>query len=85
MTAMGITVLGRLMALPLRAYRLAVSPLLGVNCRFHPSCSDYAAEALESHGAIKGLWLGARRVARCNPWGGEGYDPVPAPRRAPQR
>jgi putative membrane protein insertion efficiency factor len=71
------------MALPLRAYRVAVSPFLGVNCRFHPSCSDYAVRALETHGALKGSWLGFRRMARCHPWGGEGFDPVPARRRAP--
>jgi putative membrane protein insertion efficiency factor len=78
-----MTTMGRLMALPLRAYRLALSPFLGVNCRFHPSCSDYAAEALETHGAFKGSWLGLRRMARCHPWGGGGFDPVPARRRAP--
>lgn len=78
-----MTPLGRLLALPVRAYRLALSPFLGVNCRFHPSCSDYAAEALETHGALKGSWLGFRRMARCHPWGGDGFDPVPAPRRAP--
>jgi uncharacterized protein len=74
--------IGKLLALPVRAYRYALSPLLGANCRFHPSCSDYAAEALETHGALKGSWLGLRRVARCHPWCGGGFDPVPTPRRA---
>lgn len=49
-------------------------------CRFVPSCSTYARESLEAHGAIRGTWLAARRLLRCNPWGGQGYDPVPAPR-----
>lgn len=78
-----MTAIGKLMALPVHAYRAAVSPLLGVNCRFHPSCSEYTAKALETHGAARGFWLGLRRMARCHPWGGDGYDPVPAPRRGP--
>ncbi|MBB4013629.1 membrane protein insertion efficiency factor YidD [Niveibacterium umoris] len=61
----------------LRAYRLLLSPFLGRNCRFHPSCSAYAIEALQRHGAIKGSWLAARRVTRCHPWNPGGYDPVP--------
>ena len=67
----------RLLGLPIRAYRLIVSPLLGANCRFAPSCSAYALEALETHGALRGGWLALRRIARCHPWGGEGFDPVP--------
>lgn len=58
-------------------YRYTISPLLGINCRFEPSCSEYAREALERYGAVKGSWLAARRVARCQPWGGSGYDPLP--------
>ncbi|MCL2657845.1 MAG: membrane protein insertion efficiency factor YidD [Betaproteobacteria bacterium] len=61
----------------LRAYRILLSPFLGRNCRFHPSCSAYAIEALERYGAIKGSWLAARRVMRCHPWNPGGYDPVP--------
>lgn len=62
-----------------RAYQLLVSPLLPPACRFLPSCSDYAAEAIERHGALRGLALAARRLMRCHPWGGSGYDPVPEP------
>ena len=61
-----------------RFYRLAVSPWLGANCRYDPTCSSYAIEALQKHGVLKGGWLAARRIARCHPWGGSGYDPVPA-------
>ena len=60
-----------------RFYRLAISPWLGANCRFDPSCSSYAIEALEVHGILKGSALAARRIGRCHPWGGSGYDPVP--------
>ncbi|MDU8912238.1 membrane protein insertion efficiency factor YidD [Aestuariicoccus sp. MJ-SS9] len=69
--------LARIAALPVRAYRLVFSPWVGHNCRYHPTCSAYALEALEKHGALKGGWLAARRIARCNPWGGSGVDNVP--------
>jgi len=59
------------------AYRYVVSPLLPQACRFHPSCSSYAEEALERHGAWHGGWLAARRLCRCGPWHAGGYDPVP--------
>ena len=58
-------------------YRVTVSPLLGPACRFEPSCSQYAAEAIERHGVLRGTWLSARRLGRCHPLGGRGYDPVP--------
>ena len=58
-------------------YRLFVSPLLGTNCRFQPSCSAYGIEAITRHGALKGGWLTVRRISKCNPWGASGYDPVP--------
>jgi hypothetical protein len=61
----------------LGAYQYAIRPLLGANCRFYPSCSDYAREAIERHGAGKGSWLSARRLARCHPYHPGGYDPVP--------
>lgn len=60
-----------------RFYRFAISPWLGANCRFDPSCSSYAIEALQLHGILKGGALAARRISRCHPWGGSGYDPVP--------
>jgi len=59
------------------AYRYALSPLLGPRCRFYPSCSAYALEALDRHGALRGLWLALRRIGRCHPWHPGGYDPVP--------
>ena len=67
--------------LPIRFYRLVISPVLPPTCRFHPSCSAYAVEALRVHGALRGLWLTARRLGRCGPWHPGGLDPVP-PRRA---
>lgn len=67
----------RLVIWLLQAYKYAVSPLLGQNCRFHPSCSDYAREAVERHGVLRGGWLALRRVSRCHPWSPGGYDPVP--------
>ena len=66
-----------LLALPVRAYRLLLSPWVGMHCRFRPTCSEYALDALRTHGAARGLWLTLRRVARCRPGGGDGYDPVP--------
>jgi len=61
----------------LRAYQYAISPLLGRSCRYFPSCSEYAVDAVQKYGAIKGGWLGAKRVCRCHPWHPGGYDPVP--------
>ncbi len=60
-----------------RFYQLVISPLLGPRCRFQPTCSHYAIEALQKHGGIKGGLLTAKRIAKCHPWGGFGYDPVP--------
>ena len=65
----------------LKGYRFAISPLYGQVCRFHPSCSAYALEAVTEHGALRGSWLAVRRIGRCHPWNPGGYDPVP-PRRA---
>ena len=64
----------------IRGYQHALSPLLPASCRFTPSCSAYAAEAVRTHGAVRGGWLATRRLLRCHPWGGSGYDPVPPAR-----
>lgn len=64
----------------LRAYKLMLSPIYAGSCRFLPSCSDYAAEAIRRHGVCYGVWLAATRLGRCHPLGGSGLDPVPAPR-----
>ncbi|MCB0283389.1 MAG: membrane protein insertion efficiency factor YidD [Calditrichaeota bacterium] len=58
-------------------YQLAISPLLGRNCRHYPTCSNYTIEAIQVHGPFKGSWLGIKRIARCHPWGTSGFDPVP--------
>ncbi len=68
-----------------RGYQLFLSPLLMPSCRFRPTCSDYAAEALSRHGAVAGLWLATRRLLRCHPWGESGYDPVPESSGPPLR
>lgn len=69
-----------LLKLPVHAYRLLVSPLIGPKCRYLPTCSAYALEALEQHGTVRGTWLALRRIARCHPFGGSGFDPVPPAR-----
>ena len=69
--------LANIMIACIRVYQRFLSPLLGQNCRFVPSCSDYAMEAIERHGALHGTWLALRRIARCHPWRPGGYDPVP--------
>ena len=61
----------------IRFYQYAISPLLGRRCRFFPSCSEYAVEALEKHGALAGTWLALKRLSHCHPWNPGGYDPVP--------
>ncbi|MGI6220114.1 MAG: membrane protein insertion efficiency factor YidD [Bacteroidaceae bacterium] len=66
-----------LLLLPIYFYRYALSPMFPPTCRFTPTCSQYAIEALKKHGPLKGLWLTLRRLLRCHPWGGSGYDPVP--------
>lgn len=66
-----------LLILPVRFYQLCISPMLPRSCRFTPTCSQYAVEAIRKHGPLKGSWLAIRRILRCHPWGGSGYDPVP--------
>ena len=76
-------VVRRLLLGLIRLYQLTLSPWLGRQCRYEPTCSVYAAEALERHGVRRGLWLTAKRLGRCHPWGSSGYDPVPAADNAP--
>lgn len=70
-------VLTQLLLLPIYFYKGAISPLTPPSCRFTPSCSTYAIDALKKYGPLKGLYLALRRILRCHPWGGHGYDPVP--------
>ncbi len=67
-----------LLLTPIRFYKYAISPLMAGRCRFFPTCSTYAEEAVQKYGAVKGGYLATRRILRCHPWGGMGYDPVPA-------
>jgi len=73
--------LNKIVTLPLilliRAYQMIISPLLGSNCRFMPTCSQYAIGSLKSHGLIEGSFLTIKRIIKCHPWGGHGYDPIP--------
>lgn len=66
-----------LLCLPILFYRTCISPYTPPSCRFTPTCSQYALEALRKHGPLRGTWLAVRRILRCHPWGGSGYDPVP--------
>ena len=77
--------LSRLLIGTVRLYQRFLSPLLGKNCRFIPTCSEYMIEAIRIHGPLRGLWLGIRRIARCNPFGGWGDDPVPQRKDSDQR
>jgi len=70
---------GRTLIAVIHFYQKAISPLTPPSCRYTPSCSAYAKEAIEVHGAMSGGWLALRRILRCHPWGGSGYDPVPRP------
>jgi putative membrane protein insertion efficiency factor len=69
--------LARTLLLMIRGYQRGISPFLPPACRYTPTCSDYAAEAIRRHGSARGSWLAARRLLRCHPWGGSGFDPVP--------
>jgi putative membrane protein insertion efficiency factor len=61
----------------IKLYQWIISPILGPKCRYTPTCSNYALEAIKKYGPLKGVWLGIKRISRCHPWGGHGYDPVP--------
>lgn len=84
-----LAAVGKLLALPiigtLRLYQLAISPWLGSNCRYQPTCSQYAIEAFRKHGVAKGGSLAVRRIGRCHPWGASGYDPVPEKKMSQER
>lgn len=67
----------KILLLLISVYRYIISPLLGSNCRFQPSCSEYARQAITQYGSLRGFFLTIRRLARCHPWGGQGYDPIP--------
>ncbi|PTQ95819.1 hypothetical protein C8P68_105329 [Mucilaginibacter yixingensis] len=71
------SLIGAIFLLLIKIYQYFLSPLLGVSCRYTPSCSQYGVEAIKKYGAFKGGWLTLKRIARCNPWGGHGHDPVP--------
>ena len=66
-----------LLIIPIKSYQIIISPLLGPSCRFTPTCSHYAVEAIQKYGPFKGSWLSFKRILKCHPWGGSGYDPVP--------
>lgn len=68
---------GFLLIIPVKIYQWIISPVLPNACRYDPTCSAYMIEAIKVHGPLKGLWLGSKRISRCHPWGGQGYDPVP--------
>ncbi|NDW10021.1 membrane protein insertion efficiency factor YidD [Dysgonomonas sp. 520] len=70
-------ILSYIFLLPIYFYRHCISPMTPASCRYSPTCSEYAVEAIKKHGPLKGGWLAVKRIARCNPWGGSGYDPVP--------
>ncbi len=69
--------IAHLLILPIKFYQAAISPMLPASCRFTPTCSQYAIEAIRRHGPLKGTMLAIKRISRCHPWGGHGYDPVP--------
>ncbi len=66
-----------ILIIPIKIYKYFISPILPMACRYTPTCSEYAIEAIIKHGPIKGIYLAAKRILSCNPWGGSGYDPVP--------
>ena len=72
-----LNILNKIFIFPVRVYQTMISPLLGSNCRYTPTCSQYMIDAINEWGAFKGIWLGLKRIGRCHPWAGHGHDPVP--------
>ena len=69
--------LSLLLVIPIKLYQILISPILGPNCRYQPTCSQYSIEAINKYGPFKGTWLAIKRISSCHPWGGSGHDPVP--------
>jgi len=72
-----LKILNYLLIVPIKLYQILLSPLIGPSCRFTPTCSNYAIEAINKHGPFKGFWLAIKRISKCHPWGDSGHDPVP--------
>ena len=72
-----LRLLSFVLVVPIKLYQILISPLIGPNCRYHPTCSQYSIEAINKHGPFKGIWLAIKRISSCHPWGGSGHDPVP--------
>jgi len=72
-----LKILNYFLIIPIKLYQILLSPLIGPSCRFTPTCSNYAIEAINKHGPLKGLWLAIKRISKCHPWGDSGHDPVP--------
>ena len=72
-----MSIIKKIFIFPVKLYQMVLSPLLGSNCRYQPTCSHYMTEAIEEWGVFKGIYLGLKRIGSCHPWGGDGYDPVP--------
>ena len=72
-----LKILNYLLIVPIKLYQILLSPLIGPSCRFTPTCSNYAIEAINKHGPVKGFWLAIKRISKCHPWGDSGHDPVP--------
>tara|TARA_Y100000992_G_scaffold260932_1_gene196079 strand:- start:133 stop:354 length:222 start_codon:yes stop_codon:yes gene_type:complete len=72
-----LKILNYFLIVPIKLYQILLSPLIGPSCRFNPTCSNYAIEAINKHGPFKGFWLAIKRISKCHPWGDSGHDPVP--------
>lgn len=70
-------ILSKILLIPIYFYKYSISPMLPPACRYTPTCSEYAIQAIKKYGPFKGVWLATKRICRCHPWGGHGYDPVP--------